>query len=461
MKHSLFVFTLIALIILHLSCGRKATMDYKLKYQTEGDIQNLLSIMPEYPEVKFAVFSDSHLYDISLGISGEAYQSYIDDDRKLLHLSREILGETVKKIRSDKPDFILVPGDLTKDGEKINHELFSKEMDSLSDVVPSIYVVPGNHDVNNSGAVRFNGAVKEQVETVTPDEFRKIHLKQGYDKPLEADKTSLSYVAEPVKGLWVLALDSCLWRDNKKGEHSHTDGEFSEATLRWIEEILIKSKVERKALIAFMHHGLIEHYPDNEKYYGQYVVNNSDHISKMFAAYGVKVVFTGHYHAQDITVKKTETPGRFVYDIETGSLVTYPSPYRIITIGKDQKMHVRSRTITNIPSMKDGFKDYSSDFLFNGTVNMANTALRKYKVSEDDLKVLSPVIARAYVTHLSGDEIKPDKYLPGEGLGLMGKIVMKVKGGLLEGWYTDLAPADNDIEIDLKTGDSVKSAAAK
>jgi len=459
MKNLRTVVLLICITALSLSCGKKASMDYKLKYQTDESIQELLKITPEYPEVKFVVFSDPHYLDKSLGTTGEAFQKYLEEDRKLLHLSGEILDSMINKIRSDKPDFILIPGDLTKDGEKINHEIISKKLDSLSDIKTNIYVVPGNHDVNNGGAVRYIGAKTEPVESTNPDEFRNIYIKHGYSNQIEADKTSLSYVSEPVKGLWVLALDSCLWREHKKGEHYNTDGEFSEKTLRWLEAILIKSKVEKKALIAFMHHGAVEHYPENEKYYGEYVVNNSERISDMFAMYGVKVVFTGHYHAQDITMKKTEIPGRFVYDIETGSPITYPSPYRIITIDKNQKMHVESRFITSIKSKGDAFKSYSEDFLFTGTVKMGDDALKGYKVSEKDMAIISPRIARAYIAHLSGDEVKPDdNYLSTEGLGILGKIVVNLNGGLLKGWYTDLAPLDNSISIDLKTGDWEKSS---
>ncbi len=454
-NHKLFL-TAVIIIVVAVSCGKNSSKSYTFKYQTDPQVKELIRNMPEYPETKFVVFSDAHFHDPLLGTSGEAFQHYLIGDRKLLHLSGEILDSVIKKIKTDKPDFILIPGDMTKDGEKINHEQFSKKIGALTDITSKIYVIPGNHDVRNGHAFRYNGSVKEPVDSVTPEEFKVIYKKFGYSNQVAADVTSLSYVAEPVKGLWVLALDSCLWRNNKPGEHSGTDGEFSEETLRWIEEMLIKSKIEKKALVAFMHHGAMEHYPYNEKFYGQYVVNNSNQITDLFAAYGVKVVFTGHYHAQDITLKKTDNPGRFVYDIETGSLVTYPSPYRFITISRNQKLNVESRITTSVASHEKDFEKYSYDFLFKGTVRMADDALAGYKVSEKDMKVLSPAIAKAYITHLSGDEIKPDSKLSSEGLGLLGKLALMLKGNLIEGWYTDLAPSDNRIEIDLKSGDWVK-----
>lgn len=453
MKHRLFFLTVAVISLTAFSCGRNTAKDYGLKYSTDREIQELINIMPDYPRTKFAVFSDPHYYDRSLGITGDAFQAYLATDRKLLHLSEEILDTALGRIADEKPDFVIVSGDLTKDGERINHEKVSRKLEALLKKVPRVVVVPGNHDVMNYNAHSYSGSGMKPVESITPADFKKFYRNAGYGDSVAEDKTSLSYVSEPVKGLWILALDSCLWRDNKPGEHPVTDGEFSPDTMRWIEDMLIKSKTEKKAIIAVMHHGIMEHYPYNEKYYGEYIVNNNETVSDMFAAYGVRVVFTGHYHAQDITLKKKDSTGKFVYDIETGSLVTYPSPFRVVTIDRNQKLHISSHFINSIPSKGTGFQNYNHEFLYDSTVKIADTTLRKFKVSGDDMKVLSPAIARAYAVNLAGDEVKPVNAVPDSGLGIMGTIVMKVKGKMLEGWYTDLPPADNNITVDLKNGE--------
>ncbi len=460
MKKATILITAIAVASAVTACGKKSKLDYAFKYQKDPAVQELLDIAPDYPTVKFAVFADSHYHDKALGTSGKAFKEYLEGDRKLLHLTEELLEEGVSMIKGEKPAFVLVAGDLTKDGEKLNHEKVRQNLDSLAAVTPKIYVIPGNHDVSNGEAHKYTGDSVEKVETVSPDDFKKMYAKYGYGNPVAADETSLSYVAEPVPGLWVLALDSCLWRDNEPDGHPVTDGEFATETLAWLEDTLIRSKKEKKALVAFMHHGAMEHYPYNEKFYGGYVVNHFDQISDLFAAYGVKMVFTGHYHAQDITMKKLDD-GKFVYDIETGSFVTYPCPFRVVTIDGNQKAAVESRFITAIPSMGDNFKKYAYDFVFSGTVTMADDALEGYRVSKKDMKVLSPEIALAYVTHLSGDEKKPETMLTTDGIGIMGKLVAKFQGNLIKGWYSDLPPADNHIVIDLKSGEWEKIGAAR
>ena len=75
----------------------------------------------EKSKVKFAVISDIHYYDSALGTTGAAFEAYLAADRKLIKESGEILNSAITSIKSEKPDFVLIPGDLTKDGEKQNH----------------------------------------------------------------------------------------------------------------------------------------------------------------------------------------------------------------------------------------------------------------------------------------------------------------------------------------------------
>ena len=64
-----------------------------------------------------------------------------------------------------------------------------------------------------------------------------------------------------------------------------------------------------------------------------YLVNDYERLSTAFADAGMSYVFTGHMHANDIAAMTTEA-GSTLYDIETGSVVTYPSPMRFVTISR-------------------------------------------------------------------------------------------------------------------------------
>jgi len=421
-------------------------------YQTDKEVQALLSIRPAYPDTRFAVVSDLHFYDKSLGIDGKAFQQYLDGDRKLLMLSEEILAAAVEKISREKVRFVLVPGDLTKDGERINHEGVVKTLKKLEYSGPRVYVAPGNHDINNGAAVQYAGDETKPVSSINDKDFEVLYHEFGYNETLARDKDSLSYVLEPEEGLWLLALDSCKWKENKPQAHPLTGGSFSASTLAWIESQLILAKKEKKAVLVFMHHGIMEHYPGNEKFYGQYIVDNSETVSSLLAAYGVSLVFTGHYHAQDVTKKEFKDTGDFIFDIETGSLATAPCPYRVVEIRNGRRAVIKSVFIDAIPSMKEGFAGYAHDFVFNGTITLANASLDKYWVSKKQQPLITGQVAQAYCAHLFGDEKKPDPVINSEGFGLWLRFIAWMQKDLINGWWTDLPPKDNHLTIDLFTG---------
>lgn len=435
-----------ALFILFVSLASCAT-------DTNPELKPVIETRPTWPETRFIVLADLHYYDPELGVTGKAFQEYISDDRKLLKESQEILSQTIADVAKETADFVIVCGDMTKDGEMATHTAVARYLGILKQSGKAVYVVPGNHDVANGMAVKYAGDHSEPVPNVNASQFTDIYAPYGYQTALARDSHSLSYLAEPRSGLWLLALDSCRWKENPIHGHPITGGVFSKATLSWIEDILIRAKKENKAVLAMMHHGVLEHYPTNEKNYPEYLVKDYDKVSCMFAEHGVPLVFTGHFHAQDITKKTYEGGKRFVFDVETGSLVTSPCPYRIVTITKDQQADIRSRFIMSIPSHPNDFREYSEQYVYHGTVNMANDALDGYHVAPSDQKIISPQISRAYVTHLKGDEQKPAVVRDTDGLSAWGTFIFFMRGSLVEGWWTDLPPQDNHVNINLITGE--------
>ena len=75
---------------------------------------------------KFAVISDPHVYDTAaLGVNAD-FEAYLLQDRKMVKESIEILDAVIGDFKGSALDFVLIPGDLTKDGEKINHQVLAK-----------------------------------------------------------------------------------------------------------------------------------------------------------------------------------------------------------------------------------------------------------------------------------------------------------------------------------------------
>ncbi|MBQ8063960.1 MAG: hypothetical protein IJ230_08510 [Clostridia bacterium] len=78
-----------------------------------------------------------------------------------------------------------------------------------------------------------------------------------------------------------------------------------------------------------MHHGTVAHFSQEQTILGEFLVDDFQKVATTLADAGMHYVFTGHFHSQDVSVMTTEK-GNTIYDIETGSSITYPCPMRAV-----------------------------------------------------------------------------------------------------------------------------------
>lgn len=442
---------ILSALIMLTSCAQKSSL--KFAYLTDTEIAGAIrDYAPVYPEVRFAIFTDTHVYDTDLGTTGAAMSNYLANDRKLLLESEEILDTQLSKIIAEKPEFVIVCGDMTKDGEKQDHELVAARLAKLEAAGIPVFVVPGNHDILNYHANRFEDDNMIRVPTVDETEFTNIYADYGYDEAIERDPDSLCYVAEPVEGLWLLCLDSTVHITNENLEESQIGGGFEQTKLDWIEKILAKAVRENKAVFVVEHHGINPHWDGQQKLHPDYLVKDYEAISKMFAAYKVRAAFTGHYHSQDISFADWGN-NNFIFDIETGSFVTYPCPYRVVTINEGNQMTVESRFLESIPSIREGFTDYAREFMESGVRGIAVKKIVEFGAPYDQAVTIGDMVAEAYAAHYAGDE-NPAGIRIGDptGLGFKGKLVLMNQRYVLEGLWHDSPAPDVTLTIDLNIG---------
>lgn len=405
---------------------------------------------------KIMVISDPHYFEPSLLINdGPAFQTYLAHDRKLIAESHALLEASVASIIAEKPDMLLIPGDLTKDGEKLSHEAVATFLDQVEAAGIKTYVCPGNHDINNPHSFSYDYDTIYHVPTVTPEEYKTIYNNSGFAEAIYSDPNSLSYVAEPVEDLWLISMDVCDYDTNFTYPTTH--GRFKPETLAWVEARLQEAQSEGKTVFGMMHHGLMEHYIGQATLFWEYVVMDYENVSDLFAQYGMKVVFTGHYHAQDI-VKKT-VGDDFVFDIETGSTVTSPCPMRVIHLTDDNILNISSRYIETIDYPIPGnvpFQQYAHEYMVSGITLIAQYMLMAppYNLPEDLAAMLAPVMGEAFDNHYHGDESAPT---PGaqaiiDMLLNSGDPAQIMLGQAITAIFIDLQPSDNTVTIDLNTG---------
>ena len=311
--------------------------------------------------------SDLHYFSPDMIADTADFEHALNSDRKLLKESSAILHEKFEQVRADKPDILLVSGDLTKDGEQECHAALAKQLQQLQQDIPGlkIYVINGNHDIRNYNAKNFNTPDGKAVPATRtePEDFKRIYDFVYSDPtviatftPAEGNKAGgLSYVARPVEGLTIIAMDTCRYSSDNtsNGDDEHeTSGAISADLEKWVIEQTAAAKARGDLVIGLEHHGLVPHFDVEPTILPMYLVNGYERIAQEYADAGMSAVFTGHMHAIDIAAMTTKAGNTF-YDIETGSALTYPCPVRFVdlrrsTVGGETNTYMSVSTKTHI-----------------------------------------------------------------------------------------------------------------
>jgi 3',5'-cyclic AMP phosphodiesterase CpdA len=403
----------------------------------------------EYPDIKFAVISDLHAYDHSLGISGSAFEKVMLSDRKLLLDSFDLIDLAINEILGSDVEMVLIPGDLTKDAELVNHTHLAKELQRLVDAGIKVFVVPGNHDYNNPVAEGYDGDSTYPVPDVSAEEFAAMYANMGYGNAISRCPYSLSYITEAKTGLWILGIDFCRSDENVPDGYPLVGGRLKEGTMLWMAEVLERALRENAAVIALSHHGVVEHWDGQAKLHPEYLVEDFKNVGKFLASYNVRLIFTGHYHAQDI-VRGNFGDFGYLYDIQTGSIVTYPCPMRYCVI-RDGMLDVKTDTIVYRLRPGTDFAENAKAFVKQTVYLEAFSTLKSYWVSDKDSDIIADAVSDAFVAHYKGDEDPSQRpELDKSRLGLWGRIVLAVQQYVLDGLWVDLPPEDNNVTLNLR-----------
>lgn len=403
-------------------------------------------------ELRMMVVSDTHVMNPQLlREEGKAFADYIAHDRKMLKESSLLMEEMTVEILRRRPQVVLITGDLTKDGETISHTfLRDNYLRRMRDAGIMVLVIPGNHDVDNPHAVEFLGDSTRRVATPKVEEFAKIYDDYGYGAAMVRDAHSLSYVSQLNDSVRIICLDACKYEENDYDNNvCVTGGRLKPETIEFIKEQARDAREHGIRLLAMIHHGVVEHWKWQSKAMGDYLVDDWKELSKMLSKLGIEIVFTGHFHSQDIAERNG------LYDIETGSLVSYPSPYRMVNlIGNKLIIETEHLKGTEITGLGQDIGDYSEGYARSGIHTIVSEMLPS-KISGDVRNEASDVVGDAYVAHLAGDETLSDDNA--EQIKRVGKKVGKYswKFGYIfkhvaRYMWTDDMPQDNNIEITLK-----------
>lgn len=350
--------------------------------------------------VKISLMSDTHVLPKELIADNPAYTRAMHADRKLFTQSQGIFDEAIRLAEVNDSEIIMIPGDLTKDGEVQSHKYVSEKLEvwksgrEAQGKKAAYFVIPGNHDINNYDGYDFTTYNKDTdtaklagltTHTMFNSMYKSLYkdaelyinseeynsymanhqgVAEGHGSSSYAKHIDLDESIEGKSGLTVIGIDTSINTADvtPNGKDSHiTAGTMGENLYQWAKKQVIEAKKRNDVVFLLSHHGYIPHFVKEPELLKEYLLNEWDEKcydgkrpAEAFADLGVSYVFTGHMHAQDIA-KLVSRDGNTIYDIETGSTVTYPCPIRhlelnnaIATENPEHDLDVKTELIKNV-----------------------------------------------------------------------------------------------------------------
>lgn len=217
------------------------------------------------------------------------------------------------------------------------------------------------------------------------------YRKPGYTNCF--DVMDMSYLAEPVEGLWLLALDTNVYIPRSDADSSNpTDPtNFSgsgnsgynkvithkEHLVEWMADVARRADEMGKTLISFSHFPAADFYngagPIIEKVWGedefQMIRLPSDSTTQTIARTGVGLHIAGHMHMNGTEVAMDSTTGQKLTNIQVPSLAAYVPAYKIVRIQEPSKQaEVETVTLNDVPDFDTLFPLYETEWSFLDSV---------------------------------------------------------------------------------------------
>ncbi len=302
-------------------------------------------------DLLLATVSDIHYYPKSLAqYKGEAFYTYTYGSNCVYDNLNGVMNAAFETLKRDAQEkglkYLVLCGDLTTNGEYEGHaELAEKLAQFEKESGIKVFVVAGNHDINNSDAAAFTSSngVRTPAKTTTPQDFYHIYHSFGFDQAVskyadfESGKAGALSYALRVDGYRFIMIDAGKYSpDNtKKQQNEHeTGGNITEGVMKWIKKQVSAAEKAGETPIAFTHWNLSEmNYFHGELLQG-FVIDNAYILQETFADLGIHYVFSGHQHVADVDVTYSDA-GEPLYSVITPTITQFPYSFRETAFSAD------------------------------------------------------------------------------------------------------------------------------
>ncbi len=337
------------------------------------------------------VFSDTHVMDPSLldSPTNRQWKNDIANSKTMLELGPQMFDLLIERTLREKPDMVLITGDLTKDGEVESHHYVRERLDKLKNAGIKVYVTPGNHDRGYMDtAYKYANDTSTVAETFDNYSFPEYYKDYGFDDTTERFDYSMSYITEPMPGLTLISIDTGIWCWYREG------------TVDWVCEEAIKARKKGNQVLVMQHHPVMPHYYTQNELFELSVPEDYLEVRERFANSGIRVVLSGHTHASDIC-RYTSTEGYDIFDINCGCPISFPCDFRELRLS-GQMLNVITHSLCEDISPNDStFYTTAENRLLRSVKRWAERWLAKKNVIND---FFTTELAYCFVIHALGDE---------------------------------------------------------
>lgn len=319
---------------------------------------------------KIIVGSDLHYLSRDLTDFKEGFQYRVDHgDGKVMPYIWEITDAFIDEVKEERPDLVILSGDLTYNGEQKSHLELAQKLEEIEEAGIPVVVIPGNHDINNPDASQFVGEMALGIQNITAEEFERIYADFGYNEAVSRDSASLSYIYQIDDYNRVMLLDTCQY-DPK----NQVGGMIKDDTYDWIEEQMEEAWNLGMNIIPVGHHNLLD---ESQVYLQDCTIEHSEQLIDQLESWDVPLFLSGHLHVQHY-MRTSDDYG--IYEIVTSSLSTPPCQYGILHYQDDGSFRYHTKALDmedwarkngNTDPNLLGFKNYSQKFLSKVFYNQA------------------------------------------------------------------------------------------
>jgi len=240
----------------------------------------------------------------------------------------------------------------------------------------------GSYNADDSSFMPEN-RVYEVCHEGSGAEYRESYFTNCFDVP------DMSYLAEPVKDVWLLALDTNVYvpradadqGETENGEQFHGSGNagynrvitHKKHLLPWMADVARRAEEQGKMLISFSHFPAADFYngagPLIEEVWGddefQMARMPEAVTTETVAATGVRLHVAGHMHMNGLQTAKDEESGKVLTNIQVPSLAAYVPAYKIVRTFEDRR-HIETETVVldEVPDFDTLFPLYEEEWSY-------------------------------------------------------------------------------------------------